>query len=157
GRHGARDRRRHPLSPRTGALRRGEAGCRASAVPRGQAPGPAVRDGDPLELLLVDHLLPEGGLEELRGRFRALAEHVPRGAVGGGVDLPPGPVPGAARSAGGGGRGVARNAGALPRDSVGQVRRRAARRSQAVTPFTVGIPVYNEEAILVPNTERLIA
>jgi glycosyltransferase involved in cell wall biosynthesis len=26
-----------------------------------------------------------------------------------------------------------------------------------VTPFTVGIPVYNEEAILVPNTERLIA
>lgn len=25
------------------------------------------------------------------------------------------------------------------------------------TPFTVGIPVYNEEAILVPNTERLIA
>ena len=26
-----------------------------------------------------------------------------------------------------------------------------------MTPFTVGIPVYNEEAILVPNTERLIA
>jgi glycosyltransferase involved in cell wall biosynthesis len=26
-----------------------------------------------------------------------------------------------------------------------------------VTPLTVGIPVYNEEAILVPNTERLIA
>jgi glycosyltransferase involved in cell wall biosynthesis len=26
-----------------------------------------------------------------------------------------------------------------------------------VTPFTVGIPVYNEEAILVPNTERLLA
>jgi glycosyltransferase involved in cell wall biosynthesis len=26
-----------------------------------------------------------------------------------------------------------------------------------VTPFTIGIPVYNEEAILVPNTERLIA
>jgi glycosyltransferase involved in cell wall biosynthesis len=25
------------------------------------------------------------------------------------------------------------------------------------TPFTVGIPVYNEEAILVPNTERLLA
>ena len=24
-------------------------------------------------------------------------------------------------------------------------------------PFTVGIPVYNEEAILVPNTERLLA
>jgi len=28
---------------------------------------------------------------------------------------------------------------------------------RGVTPFTVGIPVYNEEAILVPNTERLIA
>jgi glycosyltransferase involved in cell wall biosynthesis len=27
----------------------------------------------------------------------------------------------------------------------------------ATTPFTVGIPVLNEEAILVPNTERLIA
>lgn len=26
-----------------------------------------------------------------------------------------------------------------------------------MTPFTIGIPVYNEEAILVPNTERLIA
>jgi glycosyltransferase involved in cell wall biosynthesis len=26
-----------------------------------------------------------------------------------------------------------------------------------MTPFTVGIPVYNEEAILVPNTERLLA
>jgi glycosyltransferase involved in cell wall biosynthesis len=26
-----------------------------------------------------------------------------------------------------------------------------------LTPFTVGIPVYNEEAILVPNTERLLA
>ena len=26
-----------------------------------------------------------------------------------------------------------------------------------MTPFTVGIPVYNEEAILVPNTDRLIA
>src|SRR5437867_13085296 len=25
------------------------------------------------------------------------------------------------------------------------------------TPFTVGIPVYNEEAILVANTERLLA
>src|SRR5436309_14158204 len=25
------------------------------------------------------------------------------------------------------------------------------------TPFTVGSPVYNEEAILVPNTERLLA
>lgn len=25
------------------------------------------------------------------------------------------------------------------------------------TPFTVGIPVYNEEAIVVPNTERLVA
>jgi glycosyltransferase involved in cell wall biosynthesis len=29
--------------------------------------------------------------------------------------------------------------------------------SDARTPFTVGIPVYNEEAILVPNTERLLA
>ncbi|HLK11351.1 MAG TPA: glycosyltransferase [Candidatus Binatia bacterium] len=29
--------------------------------------------------------------------------------------------------------------------------------SSASTPFTVGIPVYNEEAILVPNTERLLA
>jgi len=29
--------------------------------------------------------------------------------------------------------------------------------SDAMTPFTVGIPVYNEEAILVPNTERLLA
>jgi glycosyltransferase involved in cell wall biosynthesis len=28
---------------------------------------------------------------------------------------------------------------------------------QEMTPFAVGIPVYNEEAILVPNTERLIA
>ena len=28
---------------------------------------------------------------------------------------------------------------------------------EAMTAFTVGIPVYNEEAILVPNTERLIA
>jgi glycosyltransferase involved in cell wall biosynthesis len=27
----------------------------------------------------------------------------------------------------------------------------------APAPFTVGIPVYNEEAILVPNTERLLA
>ena len=27
----------------------------------------------------------------------------------------------------------------------------------ARTPFTIGIPVYNEEAILVPNTERLLA
>ena len=26
-----------------------------------------------------------------------------------------------------------------------------------MTPFTIGVPVYNEEAILVPNTERLIA
>lgn len=26
-----------------------------------------------------------------------------------------------------------------------------------MTPFTIGIPVYNEEAILVPNSERLIA
>ncbi len=26
-----------------------------------------------------------------------------------------------------------------------------------MTPFTIGIPVYNEEAILVPNTERLLA
>ena len=26
-----------------------------------------------------------------------------------------------------------------------------------MTPFTVGIPVFNEEAILVPNTERLLA
>jgi len=29
--------------------------------------------------------------------------------------------------------------------------------SGARTPFTIGIPVYNEEAILVPNTERLLA
>ena len=29
--------------------------------------------------------------------------------------------------------------------------------SDGRTPFTVGIPVYNEEAILVPNTERLLA
>jgi|SRR5581483_2124955 len=29
--------------------------------------------------------------------------------------------------------------------------------SPSHTPFTVGIPVYNEEAILVPNTERLLA
>jgi glycosyltransferase involved in cell wall biosynthesis len=29
--------------------------------------------------------------------------------------------------------------------------------SSRPTPFTVGIPVYNEEAILVPNTERLLA
>jgi glycosyltransferase involved in cell wall biosynthesis len=29
--------------------------------------------------------------------------------------------------------------------------------SDVTTPFTVGIPVYNEEAILVPNTERLLA
>jgi glycosyltransferase involved in cell wall biosynthesis len=29
--------------------------------------------------------------------------------------------------------------------------------SEARTPLTVGIPVYNEEAILVPNTERLLA
>lgn len=29
--------------------------------------------------------------------------------------------------------------------------------SDGLTPFTVGIPVYNEEAILVPNTERLLA
>ena len=28
---------------------------------------------------------------------------------------------------------------------------------EAMTAFSVGIPVYNEEAILVPNTERLIA
>jgi glycosyltransferase involved in cell wall biosynthesis len=28
--------------------------------------------------------------------------------------------------------------------------------SERRTPFTVGIPVYNEEAILVPNTERLL-
>jgi glycosyltransferase involved in cell wall biosynthesis len=27
----------------------------------------------------------------------------------------------------------------------------------ATTPFTIGIPVYDEEAILVPNTERLLA
>jgi len=29
--------------------------------------------------------------------------------------------------------------------------------SEGRTPFTIGIPVYNEEAILVPNTERLLA
>src|SRR6516165_12181613 len=29
--------------------------------------------------------------------------------------------------------------------------------SEGHTPFTIGIPVYNEEAILVPNTERLLA
>jgi glycosyltransferase involved in cell wall biosynthesis len=29
--------------------------------------------------------------------------------------------------------------------------------SDGRTPFTIGIPVYNEEAILVPNTERLLA
>jgi glycosyltransferase involved in cell wall biosynthesis len=29
--------------------------------------------------------------------------------------------------------------------------------SETRTPFSVGIPVYNEEAILVPNTERLLA
>jgi len=29
--------------------------------------------------------------------------------------------------------------------------------SSSSTPFSVGIPVYNEEAILVPNTERLLA
>ena len=29
--------------------------------------------------------------------------------------------------------------------------------SEGRTPFTIGIPVYDEEAILVPNTERLLA
>ena len=29
--------------------------------------------------------------------------------------------------------------------------------SEGRTPFTIGMPVYNEEAILVPNTERLLA
>jgi glycosyltransferase involved in cell wall biosynthesis len=44
---------------------------------------------------------------------------------------------------------------------VGRARARAPRRDpgerdRRLTPFTVGIPVYNEEAILVPNTERLL-
>jgi glycosyltransferase involved in cell wall biosynthesis len=44
---------------------------------------------------------------------------------------------------------------------VGRARGRARRRAPGagdgrLTPFTVGIPVYNEEAILVPNTERLL-
>src|SRR5262249_56506991 len=63
----------------------------------------------------------------------------------------------AAGQAGRGRRRVARDAGATHRHAGGEVRRRASPRNQAVTPFTVGIPVYNEEAILVPNTERLIA
>src|SRR5207244_13339545 len=48
------------------------------------------------------------------------------------------------------------------RDAVGQVLGRAARRGSGegdgrLTAFTVGIPVYNEEAIVVANTERLLA
>src|SRR5262245_39921060 len=151
------DRRRHPLPPGPGPLRRGQAGCGPALLPRGPAPRPAVRDGDPLELLLVDHLLPQGRLEELRGGFLAAPRAFSGGAVGGRIDVPPGAVPCAAGQAGRGRRDVARDAGALPRHAVGEVRRRASRRSQTVTPFTVGIPVYNEEAILVPNTERLIA
>jgi glycosyltransferase involved in cell wall biosynthesis len=41
-------------------------------------------------------------------------------------------------------------AGAARRDGGG-------RREGRLTPFTVALPVYNEEAILVPNTERLLA
>src|SRR4029078_4765846 len=56
---------------------------------------------------------------------------------------------------------VGGDAASLPGDAVGAVRRRAPGRAEAEmstghTAFTVGIPVLNEEAILVPNTERLL-
>src|SRR5262249_39231031 len=152
---GARHRRRHALSPRAGALQCGQPRPRPAVVPRSHPARAALRHGDSLELLLLDHLLPHERLEELRAAFRAASRALAGGAVGGRIDVPSGAVPRAPGQAGRGPRRVARDAGALPRHALGEVRRRASRRSQTVTPFTVGIPVYNEEAILVPNTERL--
>ena len=40
--------------------------------------------------------------------------------------------------------------------SMDEPRRRVEATARS-TPFTVGVPVYNEEAILVPNTERLLS
>src|SRR5262249_32010412 len=149
-------RRGQSLSPWTGALRRRRSRPGAAVFPRGHPPGAALDHGDSLELLLLDHLLPEERLDGLRAGLRAAARAFPRSAVGGGVDVASRPLSGRARQAGAGRRRVARHPGSLSRHAVGEVRRRAARRAQAVTPFTIGIPVYNEEAILVPNTERLI-
>src|SRR5262249_25056514 len=154
---GARTRRPHALSPRAGALQCGQPRPRPAVVPRSHPARAALRHGDSLELLLLDHLLPQERLEELRAGFRAASRALSGGAVGGRIDVPSGAVPRAPGQPGRGPRLVARDAGALPRHALGEVRRRASRRSQTVTPFTVGIPVYNEEAILVPNTERLIA
>src|SRR5437667_124425 len=62
---------------------------------------------------------------------------------------------------GGGGRARHRRGRHLPA-GAGLLRRRAPRRGGGegdgrLTPFTVGIPVFNEEAIVVDNTERLLA
>ena len=45
----------------------------------------------------------------------------------------------------------------MGRSLAGPARRGGGGREGRLTPFTVGLPVYNEEAILVPNTERLLA
>ena len=80
-----------------GPLQRRQARRGAAAVPRGPASRAALGHRHPLELLLVDHLLPQERLEELRGRIRAAARSLPGGAVGRGVDLSPGTVPRATR------------------------------------------------------------
>ena len=153
-------RRRHARTARAGALQRRQARRGAAAVPRGQAPRAALGHRHPLELLLVDHPLPQERLGERRETaFQRLLDRFPEAPSARGVD---------SITWGSAARDSATAGGAVAAWRETQARfpgtpwakyagERLAEAARPLTPFTVGIPVYNEEAILVPNTERLLA